>query len=256
MVVLKEFDIWREVVLKLEQGATQAELAKQLGLTRGQFRYRLRKFLEQVSAEPEAAAAVEAVEMVPEPTEIFHDPALWDESWSRKWNRNRLVLMVKDTSTLFAYWEVQEQRKAIICEHFESDWNELPFYLQVYDVTDVWFDGYNAHSVHRFRTHPEADHWYIHSLSPGRKYLADWGTTSLSGQFFAILRSNVVETPRLEQVPQNQAPICFGSLHSAPTATRSAFPQPTTPFSVQFITDKHSWIESFDGYTLKEKEND
>jgi hypothetical protein len=251
MAVLNEFEIWHEVVQKLEQGVSQAELAKQLGLTRGQFRYRLRKFLEQCSSEQEAAATVETA---PESQAVFQEPSFWDENWSRKWNRNRLVLMVKDPTTLFAYWEIQEQRKEILCEHFESHWNDLPFYLQVYDVTDLWFDGYNAHSVLRFRTHPEDDHWYIHSLSPGRKYLADWGTTSFSGQFFAILRSNVVELPRLELVPQNHSPVFFGSLHSSRSAPSSSFPQPTVPFSVHRLMDKKPWIESFDGYTLKEKE--
>ncbi|HWJ02045.1 MAG TPA: DUF4912 domain-containing protein, partial [Verrucomicrobiae bacterium] len=69
------------------------------------------------------------------------DRSLQDEYWTRTRQTNRLVLLVKDPATIFAYWEVNDLRKRLIREHFQADWLELPFFLQLYDVTDIRFDG-------------------------------------------------------------------------------------------------------------------
>ncbi len=103
--------------------------------------------------------------------------------------------MVQQPGTVFVYWEVDEFRKSLICEHFQTTWDNLPFYLHLCDVTDVLYDGSNAHSVRSIQVHPHSDHWYIHNVSPGRWYVVDFGTTTSQGQFFCILRSNAVEVP-------------------------------------------------------------
>jgi hypothetical protein len=127
--------------------------------------------------------------------EASFDESLFDESWKRHWQTNRLVLLVKEPTTIFAYWEVDEIRRKLISEHFQSDWSRLPFFLQLYDVTDILFDGSNAHSTRRIPVFPDSDNWYIHDVEPRRTYLLDFGTTTFHGNFFTILRSNVVTTP-------------------------------------------------------------
>lgn len=85
-----------------------------------------------------------------------------------------------------------------MCQHFQSDWSRLPFLLRVHDVTDILFDGYAALFTTKIEVHPQSDHWYIENLQPNRNYLADFGTTTIGGQFVAILRSPTIRTPRID----------------------------------------------------------
>lgn len=166
---------------------------------------------------------------------------LFDDSWTRKWNVNRLVLMVRDPHRLFAYWEVDDLKKKLVSEHFQTEWDNLPFYLRIHDVTDLMFDGYNSHSVSLTRVHAQSDKWYLNEVSPERSYLADFGTTTSQGEFFALLRSNVVQTPptpTFDMAPQ----VRFAPVHgirAVAEAVQSAIPAPRWPFE-----------QDFDGYRL------
>ena len=106
-----------------------------------------------------------------------------------------MVLLAVNPTNVFVYWEVDGLKRKLICEHFHSNWVNLLFFLQLHDVTDIYFNGHNAHTTRRVQVHADADSWYIHDIQPGRHYLADFGTTTLQGQFFSISRSNVVKTP-------------------------------------------------------------
>lgn len=126
------------------------------------------------------------------------DPALFDASWSRTRNLNRLELMVRTPTSLYAYWEVRNDWQSLIETHFQVDWTDLAISLRLHDVTDLLFDGSNAH--HQLTVTPShtTDHWYFEDIKPGRDYLADFGAWTMHGQFFSILRSNRVTTPRFE----------------------------------------------------------
>lgn len=226
--------LWREIIQRIAAGESQAELARLHGMSIGQFRYRLKKQLEELGQAVQETAVATA-ETQEETIEL--DPSFFDETWTRNSNRNRLVLMVKEPTTLFAYWEVNELRKRLVSEHFQAEWTNLSFDLQVYDVTDIQFDGYNAHKVDRVAVHPNGDHYYLHHLHPRRRYLVDFGTTTLSGRFFTILRSNVVETPPLAEggaVPS----VRFAALQPAET-------------ELQML--REPWHEQFDGYSLQQE---
>jgi|GEM_PF-6170850 len=123
--------------------------------------------------------------------------SLFDESWQRQWKAPRMKLMCKNPTTLFVYWELTDWQRNLVAQHFQSQWHKLPFFLSVYDVTNVIFNGYNAHSVRTLAVHPDAQNWYIHSLNPGRRYLVTFGTTTVRGDFFAIVQSNTVQMPLL-----------------------------------------------------------
>jgi hypothetical protein len=140
---------------------------------------------------------------------------LYDESWSRTWQSNRLMLLVKEPTTVFAYWEVDDLRKKLIGRHFQCDWSRLPFFLQLYDVTDIHFDGNHAHSTRQIPVFPDSDNWYIHHVEPCRRYLIDFGTTTIHGKFFTILRSNIVETPPLRSFRQQDSYVQFGQRYQS-----------------------------------------
>jgi hypothetical protein len=143
---------------------------------------------------------------------------------------------------------MKETRKQIICEHFQSDWHYLPLFLQCYDVTSLWFNGTYANEIRRVQVHPEDDHWYFNYLTPGHNYLVDFGTTTLTGHFFTILRSNIVELSRLDLIPQDHPTIRFDPLHSVS-------PSNIHPLSRETSLDHETWNHQFNGYTLTDKEN-
>ncbi|HEX3015733.1 MAG TPA: DUF4912 domain-containing protein [Desulfobacteria bacterium] len=123
--------------------------------------------------------------------------ALNDETWTRTWQTNRIVLLVKEPTTLFCYWEVNDLLKDLISRHFQTDWHKLRLSVQLYDVTWIIFDGTNANSIRRISVDSLTDNWYIHEVAPGRNYIADFGVITASGQFFTIVRSNTVASPPL-----------------------------------------------------------
>lgn len=183
-------NLWQHIVQRIEAGESRRSIAQEFGITEAQFRYRLRKYLAKEQAVLANVAAC-GDELQGNP----YDETLFDESWKRTWQTNRIVLMLKEPNTLFVYWEVDNLRKSLLAEHFQTGWANMPLFLQLSDVTLIDFNGYNAVSTRRIQVNWNAENWYIHQVEPGRRYMADLGTTTLKGDFFCILRSNIVETP-------------------------------------------------------------
>lgn len=179
-----------------------------------------------------------------------YDPSLFDETWKRTWNINRLTAMCQGPTTLFVYWEVSDQRKKLIGEHFQSDWASLPFYLQLYDVTHIEFNGYNAPTT-RIRVPPSSDNWYLHQLAPRRRYQVDFGTIALNNQFFAILRSNIAETPPQPLNHGYEPHVCFVPLRQNDNKLQET--GDALRFLAPFGNRLARWEESFDGYRVLER---
>ncbi|MCL6633324.1 MAG: DUF4912 domain-containing protein [Alicyclobacillus herbarius] len=223
--------MWLEIARRIEAGEKQTQIARELGIKISAFRYRLRKFVNEnvdsrdVDSRKEAVATNSLLDVAELPTEgtvhnqqeaqpdevldlnlrtkvtadvkdrNFFDERLFDDTWTRRWSVSRLVLLVKDPATVFAYWEVEEYKRQMVSRHFHTDWTRLPLYLRLYDVTEIDFQGDNAPDIRWIPVHPDADNWYVHGVRPGRSYLMDLGTMTSNGNFFTILRSNVVQTP-------------------------------------------------------------
>lgn len=169
---------------------------------------------------------------------MFDDEFLKDgNEWRSVWDTNRLHVMGRDPTSLFAYWEVSNVRKQLICAHFQCEWTKLPFYLRIHDVTDIVFDGQNAHFTRTIAVQPTSTHWYIHAVDPGRKYLAQLCTTTFEQHFFVLLHSNVIETPRLAKA-SSEPQIRFRSTkQQQPTfesESRKRTVSPRTPYPAEF----------------------
>ncbi|QSO47777.1 DUF4912 domain-containing protein [Alicyclobacillus mengziensis] len=119
---------------------------------------------------------------------------LYDEHWHRRVSPSTMMGMPVNPFKLFVYWSVDDERRALVAYHFMTSWYDLPLYLCLYDVTDCWFDGYNAPLLQKNSVHADADNWYFQGLTPGRNYIAHLATTTLK-DMFTILRSNVISLP-------------------------------------------------------------
>lgn len=108
---------------------------------------------------------------------------------------NRIVLMVRDTECLFAYWEHRKDVLGNILNTLGSMAHSAKMVLRVYDVTDVIFNGNNAHNYFDIEVTGGARSWYIHTGKPNRSFCADIGFLTPNGTFRLIARSNPVKTP-------------------------------------------------------------
>ena len=109
---------------------------------------------------------------------------------------HRIVLMARDSYWIFAYWEIQQYRVDEAQSFFGDAWDSTRWVLRVHDVTDIIFDGANSHRFFDIEMAAEADNWYIEVPEDDRSYVAEIGIRATDGRFFALARSNAVETPR------------------------------------------------------------
>jgi hypothetical protein len=188
---------WLDVLRRLEQGQSQRKVAELLGVSLGQLKYRLRRYRQAVSQDELSAGLTreEALGFSELWQDDYRELDLWNESWSRRLSGSRLSLWAVDPHHLFAYWTVADWRKQLVEEHFRQSWMDLPVCLRLNDVTDLWFDGYNAHESVQIRIHPNTDNWHFLQIVSDRNYVLELGISLDSGAFFSILRSNMVHCP-------------------------------------------------------------
>lgn len=158
----------------------------------------------------------------------------YDETWIRHTGVSRIVGMAKSPNVIYVYFEVDAKRKELTTDHFATTWDELPLYLCIYDVTGVWFDGYNAPLVVQIRVPSDADAWYVNGLNANRNYVIDLATTTFENRLFSILRSDAVALPPLSTAT-NEPNVQF-------MATPKAMDRPA----------RYPYEHEFDGYHVCE----
>ncbi|OMP67675.1 DUF4912 domain-containing protein [Domibacillus epiphyticus] len=91
--------------------------------------------------------------------------------------------------------------------------------LRIFDITDIYFNGVNAHSVTCIKVSKDDQFWTIKGLKRNRSYICELGFLTEDYRFFPILQSHPIHTPfqstedyvqRLPDVEQYyQLPACF-----------------------------------------------
>jgi hypothetical protein len=130
----------------------------------------------------------------PAPAPMRDLPASYEE--------DRIVLLVRDPYWIHAYWDISRRKLLEAKAEFGDEWDSVRSILRVYDVTEVDFDGTNAHSYFDVDIGGGATNWYINSRVPNRTYCVDIGLISPSGRFLVLARSNRATTPR--DVPSSE----------------------------------------------------
>ena len=119
----------------------------------------------------------------------FHIPAGYGD--------NRIVLITRDPWWVYTYWEIERQKEEEVRNTVRAKGFDNPkSILRVYDVTDINFNGSNAHSFFDIELKGLANNWYIEVGKPNRSWVADIGLLTPPGDFFLLARSNAVHTPR------------------------------------------------------------
>ncbi|MED1782200.1 DUF4912 domain-containing protein [Brevibacillus fortis] len=200
-----------EKILELRsQSMSIAQIAKECGLTIGQVKYRLQKDRAKPVTPP---------------------PARTELDWQLPvfYGRDIVKVMVQSPTTLLVYWEITWPRMRMIASYLQADYRHIQKGLRLYDVTERYFDGKNAHFVRDVLVHEEAHSWYVKDIDPGRTYIVDFGLYE-QNRFCPILRSEAVVTPRNSKADWGEPLV--EPVHN-----------PATP----------SWFENFSSYSLYAK---
>ena len=119
---------------------------------------------------------------------------------------NRIVILARDPWWIFSYWEVRGDKEEEILRkiEFAGDQKQKSV-LRVYDVTDIHFNGRNAHTYFDIDLAGLANSWYINVGKPDRAWIVDIGIVTKKGDFYLLARSNVIKTPRFGMSDQLDA---------------------------------------------------
>lgn len=117
------------------------------------------------------------------------------EDFPPGYGEDKIVLQIRDSWWIHAYWEIVSGTMDKLKNRLGSSFFSAKTVLRVYDVTQVAFDGTNAHRFFDVEVGTYASSWYIDTAGPGRSWCVDIGLLLPSGEFILIARSNIVHTP-------------------------------------------------------------
>jgi hypothetical protein len=130
-------------------------------------------------------------EALESPWKLASEPCDLPDSYGE----TRVVLLPVEPYLLHIYWEVtpvelQRAKDQLCDEHGQSQ-----AILRCYDVTNIIFDGTNAHGSFDVCIDLLATSWYVHLWSPEKSYFVELGFRTKDGRFYPIARSNIAEIP-------------------------------------------------------------
>lgn len=140
--------------------------------------------------EKETPAPAQNSVVVTAPEDLSDTRAYWQD----RYQDDRLTLLVRDPYWCFAYWDLSGPNQSLMIKALQE--NQAKVLLRTYDVTDLTFNGQNAHRFEDVEVSEEASNWYVNVWEPGRSYCVELGLLYPDGTFQTILRSNVVAMPR------------------------------------------------------------
>ncbi len=168
-----------EIIALKERGFTLKEIANELDLSVGKIQYRLRK-----------ERMIEEKKIVPKQ---FYRIS---REIPTAYKLDRIVALPQNPLCIYAYWDIQSTTQHMISHQFTKPWRELRKKLRVYDVSDLQFNGHNSHRFFDIQLPEMTNNWFIRNLEENRTYIVDVGVGSEHCDFFTIVRSNPIETPR------------------------------------------------------------
>lgn len=112
------------------------------------------------------------------------------------------ALLVRDPWWLFAYWEIPEGRLWEGWGQLGVPAEETDLILRLYDVSNILFDGTNAHWAAEFSVYNRTGRWHLEANRPGATFLAELGLKTRDNRFLPLLRSNTVIAPWVGESPR------------------------------------------------------
>lgn len=216
--------------------ALSARQLRRMGLDHGianagrMRREELIRRLEPLLSGAGASVVAEEVAPSPQPEVRFAFP--------ESYGVDRVVLLVRDPTMLFAYWDISADTWAEVIRRGltspDSGWSRA---LRVFDVTAAAaesFDG--AVHVTDVLLDSAARDYYLEAPAPNRHYLVEFGYLHESGEFLLIARSAPVVVPRAE--PSDDMDETWGSLYDEAYRLSLAGGRPTEALTSADVTKR------------------
>ncbi|MBV7507485.1 DUF4912 domain-containing protein [Bacillus sp. sid0103] len=112
--------------------------------------------------------------------------------------KGELVAKLVTPHKILLFWEVSQIPQKIIERYFNLSFNRLIPVVRMYDVTDLVFNGKNAHHFFEIVVPYQNGHWFIKGLVANRSYVAELGFNISDREFFPLFRSNSIHTPMMK----------------------------------------------------------
>jgi hypothetical protein len=143
---------------------------------------------------------------------------------------NRIVLLARDPSWLYAYWDFHPEHIRAVQSCFPVQ--DVQLTLRLLDITFFTYNGANAWSMVDIALTSNATNWYIPLGQPDTTYCVEIGYKTIEGRFAPLGRSNAVTTPRASFSPLLSSPWWTPAerpVAPAPSAERQPVPLIKSP---------------------------
>ena len=141
-----------------------------------------------------------AQEMVIEKSKFSHPEPLrvrriMPQDLPYQYDQDKIILQVRDPWWVHAYWEIRQATLERLKGELGDGFYRAKRMLRVYDVSQIIFNGSNAHRFFDIQINEEANNWYIETAGAGRSWCVDLGLLLPDGRFITVIRSNTITTP-------------------------------------------------------------
>ncbi|MBN1393670.1 MAG: DUF4912 domain-containing protein [Pirellulales bacterium] len=109
--------------------------------------------------------------------------------------KDRLVVMVRDSYWLHAYWELSRKSVERATVALGQRWHGAKPVLRVCEVLREGVTTSTRQPIRDIEIHGGVNNWYIDVGDPPKSIQVDIGYLTTEGKFFCLARSNVVSTP-------------------------------------------------------------
>jgi len=217
-----------EEIIKLRsEGLSFRKIASELNTTVGKVQYRWNKWIEenndQLTNEPKRQSTKET---------SSSDYSISSEFIPLK---GELKAKLVTPRKIILFWDNSELPKKIIQLFFNQKFEQLVTVARVYDVTNILFNGKNAH-FNEITVPYQSGHWFIKGLAENRSYIAELGVYTADNVFFPLYRSESIQTPALD------------------IQDGSTFHQELTQFQ-RYEEESPKWVEQVSTYSYYVKSN-
>ncbi len=114
--------------------------------------------------------------------------------WS--YQDDRIFLLVRDPFWSHAAWDLNPNTPQATAWRHGLNLSEFHIALRMYDVTDIEFNGTNAHKFFDIDVNMLKGSWYLNVPEDDRNYCVEVGLKNGRGDFYMMARSNVILVPR------------------------------------------------------------
>ena len=113
----------------------------------------------------------------------------------RKPEKDRLVLLVRDSFWLHVCWEITRQSVVRSEAAMAEQWHNAHPILRLLEVDSGTTTSTSERVVREIEIHSGVNNWYIDVANPPHSYRVEIGYKAANGKFHGICRSNIVTTP-------------------------------------------------------------